>query len=118
MKRKISISVTEEEYKEISVIAESLNLTVTDYILEKLNLKSRKKLKLNLREVLARLPKIPDKEFSLPELFTKNEWSNYTKGSRLSAGRAFFRAVTKLEKTIKVKFLKKNSANLAIYKTI
>lgn len=116
MNKKISFTLGEENYKELKILAAKANLNLTDYILEKLGLTENLGEKLTLREVLRRLPKTKGQVFSIPELFEKDEWKIFTKGSRLATGRAFYKAVTKL-KSLKVQFVEKNSANLAIYRT-
>lgn len=114
MGRKISFAIAEQDFTELKALASKENLNLTDYILERLGLSKNLEEKLTLREVLSKLPKKKGEIFSIPELFEKEEWGKFSKGSRLATGRAFYKAVTKL-KSLKVKFLKKNSANLAIY---
>jgi hypothetical protein len=117
MNPKISFTVTEEEHKELKALADQKNISLTNYISEKLGLIRDPGENLTLRDVLRRLPKNPGELFSIPDLFEKEEWDKFTKGSRLATGRAFYKAVTKLGKTLTVQFVEKNSANLAIYRT-
>lgn len=110
MSKKISILLTDEQYAELAEKAKDSNLTITDYVVSQLPISQEQKVQ--LADVLARVNKLPDGEFNIPGLFTEQEWNEFTKGSRLTVGKQFFKEVATLTN---VKFLRKNSANLAIY---
>ncbi|HFD2046138.1 MAG: single-stranded DNA-binding protein [Paeniclostridium sp.] len=123
-KIRVSLRIYKSQLDEIKEKAESKKLSVTDFILEScgikiLNNKTEKK-ELKLDEVLTRIPKKVSNgnEFSLPSLFTKQEWADFDKKSKLSVGKKFKKLVdtnsSKLPSNIK--FIKKDSANLAWYK--
>ncbi|WP_342511933.1 DUF1413 domain-containing protein [Sporosarcina sp. FSL K6-1522] len=116
----IAIRVTDEIYKVLNDLAEESNLTVTDYLLAN-SIKGYLANSLTVGEILDRLSFIKkDELFTIPSLFSHDEWEKFTSGSCISAGRLFRQALNKnshdLQKS--VEFQKKNSANLAIYKKL
>lgn len=108
---KISILLTEEQYKELATIAKEQCLTISDLVLSTLPITQEKKIKLS--DVLEKVKNIPSGDFPLPSLYSKDEWKNFTKGSKLTIGKQFSKEVANLEN---IEFLSKNSANLAIYR--
>lgn len=113
MSKKISILLTDEQYAELAEKAKDSNLTITDYVVSQLPISQEKKVQ--LADVLEKVKKLPIGEFNIPALFTEQEWNGFTKGSRLTVGKQFFKEVNNLPN---VNFKGKNSANLAIYEKI
>lgn len=63
---------------------------------------------LSLAEVIEKaLALSPESEFTLSELFPKTQWVNFSIGSRLRVGRAFFKVITEGEWKRDFKFLGK-----------
>jgi len=114
--RKVCCKITHKQYLKIKELAKNDNCTMNDYFLKKLGLDNDRKDKVNLTDILERLPLKKDTEFSLPSLFKIEEWMSFTKGSRISVGRAFFAYITRSDNNIKIQYLQKSSSNLAIYK--
>lgn len=116
----ITMRVSDEVYKKLQSDAEQNNLTLTDYLLSKAMPDYLEEV-LTVDKVLNRLRlKKKNETFSLKDLFLAEEWGNFTPGSRISTGRLFFQAYGKSEFKLKkrVEFVRKNSANLAIYKKL
>lgn len=108
---KISILLTDQQYDELVVAAKEKGLTITDLVLSQLPITQEKKI--TLSDVLERIKKRPAGEFSLPNLYTSEEWKSFTKGSKLTVGKQFYKQIVNLDG---VEFLHKNSANLAVYR--
>lgn len=108
---KISILLNDEQYEQLVVEAKDKGLTITDFVLSKLPVTKEKKV--TLYDVLERVKKIPVGEFNIPSLYAAEEWKEFTKGSRLTVGKQFYRAISDLEN---LEFIRKDSANLAIYR--
>ena len=108
---KISILLTEQQYQELVTISKEHCLTITDLVLSKLPITQEKKI--TLSDVLEKIKNIPPGDFTIPSLYAKDEWINFTKGSKLTVGKQFCKEVATLEN---IEFLGKNSANLAIYR--
>jgi hypothetical protein len=114
IRRKIGLNVNNNEYKIIKAAAERKNLSISDYIAFKLDLKRPKVVLLN--DVLKKLPDEANKKFSIPDLFSVKEWKSFSKGSRIAVGKAFYLLVQKSGKQLKIEFLDKTSGNLAVYR--
>lgn len=115
MSKKISVLLSDQQYDELLELSNNSNLTLSDYVISKLPI--IKEDKVTLSEVLLRVKnkvKVGEK-FTIPSLFSKNEWESFTKGSRLTVGKQFGRKISEIE-DMKIAFLYKNGANLAIYK--
>lgn len=113
--RKISLTLSEEQFKEIRQFADQENTTITDYVIGKLPISQENKL--SMKEALHRAETTQHRIFTLADLFEKEEWEGYTNGSRISVGRSFYK-ITKEKKNSGIKFIGKNSANLAVYEKI
>lgn len=118
MKKKISFSLSDREFNEIKTLAKKNNLSVTELILRNLPIKSSEELKISLEDVLRKLPDVTGEVFSIDKLFEEQKWNAYTKGSRIAVGKAFKKLVDTAGKKLRVKYLWKNSANLAFYEKI
>ena len=112
--KKISFSLSDQEYDEITALAKEKNLSVTEFILISLPIKKIEK-KVTLEDVFSKLPSKHGEVFSIDGLFDEEMWNAFTKGSRIAIGRAFKKIVETTGKALKVKYLRKNSANLAFY---
>ena len=108
---KISILLTDQQYEELSTLARKSGLTITDLVLSKLPITQEKKI--TLSDVLERIKNIPPCDFSIPSLYDAQEWKSFTKGSKLTVGKQFYKEVSNLKD---IEFLNKNSAKLAIYR--
>lgn len=116
----ITMRVSDNIYKKLNDEAKSKNLTLTDYLLSN-SIPNYLDDVLTVAMVLERVSSLKsDKEFTIPSLFTDNEWNNFKPGSRISTGRLFFQELKKNSGNLQsqVEFLKKNSANLAIYRKL
>lgn len=108
---KISILLTNQQYEELIFIAKERGLTITDLVLSQLPIIQEKKI--TLSDVLGKVKNRTSGEFSIPSLYTIEEWKSFTKGSKLTVGKQFYKEIANLEG---IEFLRKNSANLAIYR--
>lgn len=116
--KQVTLKVTEETHAFILENAEAKNLTITDFLLSHVVPNYLQNL-LTVDEVTARLSSLNSGEvFTIPSLFSDEEWNNFTSGSRVSTGRLFRQAIDKLPLKNEVEYMKKNSANLAIYRKI
>lgn len=116
----ITLRLSDDILKKIQSLADGENLTVTDYLLSKAVPEYIEDI-LTVDKVLDKLDlKKKDERFSLKDLFEKDEWESFTTGSRISTGRLFYQAYEKNLYNLKnrIKFLGKNSANLAIYEKL
>lgn len=117
--KKISVTISDTQFSEIKTKSEALNITMTDYIISNLPIVQENKLSVAIVEVEVN-SLVCGKTFSIPELFSKVDWNSFEKGSRPSTGRIFYKRVNDKNDLLSqsVKFIKKNSANLAIYEKI
>jgi hypothetical protein len=116
----ITIRVSELVLKQLQALAAESNLSVTDYMLSK-SLPGHLDDVLTTNKVLQKVHNLSNGTvFNLPELFADAEWNNFKPGSRIATGRSFFKAVKDDEHGLSkdVAFLRKNSANLALYKKL
>lgn len=116
----ITIRVSQTISEELQKRAELEQLTLSDYLISSA-------LPEYLNEVLTIdkvLNKLKDKEkgteFTIPSLFTNDEWEHFTKGSRIATGRLFYKKWDKNKDGLKdeVEFKGKNSANIAKYEKL
>lgn len=112
MVKKVSINLSEEQYQALKEIANQSSLSMTDYIIGNLPIPQENKLTLKLLE--DKVAALPPRDFSLPELFSDEEWSSFVVGSRLSVAKSFNKKV-KGRQIPSVSYKTKTSANLAIY---
>ena len=106
----------------IKQAASEENLTITDFIISKSDptyLEDQNILQID--SILKEISKLPEKSvFSLKSLYDEGKWINFSRGSRISTGRLFFRYydenIDGLKK--KIKFIGKNSGNLAQYEKL
>lgn len=116
----ITLRVSEASLKELQKHADNNKLTLSDYLLSKSLPKYMDEI-LTVDKVINQLStKMIGDTFSIKDLFSISEWSNFPIGSRISTGRLFFQAYDQNQFNLrsKVKFLGKNSANLAIYEKL
>ena len=116
----ITLRVSESDYKKLRSLADDSNLTLTDFLLSSA-LPNYLSQKLTVSKVLKKIrTKCSGDVFSLKDLFTSDEWSSFTPGSRISTGRIFYKSYTQNEFDLKdiVFFEGKNSANLATYRKL
>ncbi|MDO5564893.1 MAG: DUF1413 domain-containing protein [Eubacteriales bacterium] len=114
MSKKVSILLNDSQHATIKKLAEKEGLTITDYIINKLPIEAENKI--TLSDVKKRIVKTKLKEFTIPDLY-ENQWSSFQKGSKLTIGKQFNKAVLngEIENII---FKGKNSSNCAVYKKI
>ena len=109
---KLSINFSDQQYLEIKELAKEGNKSITDWIISNLPISQQNKLV--LQEIENRVSKLPPRDFSIPDLFSKEEWVKFTVGSRLVEPKQFYKKV--LNSMIpNVTFIGKTSANLALY---
>lgn len=116
----ITLRLSEDTLEKIQSLADSANLTVTDYLLSKAVPGYIEDI-LTVDKVLDKLDSVQKNDsFSLKSLFPKDKWISFTTGSRISTGRLFYQSYEKNAYNLKnrIEFLGKNSANLAIYKKL
>lgn len=118
----LTIRFTEEELKAVEVAALKKGQTMTSYvkniILENVGIygSSSNDLTLTMIDQKASLLK-PEELFSIKGLFELDDWIEFSKKSRLSMGRLFFKNTE--EGGLfhgKYEFVEKGSSNLAIYR--
>lgn len=116
--KQISLRVSDVLYKFIVREAAISRLTVTDYIIHKINPYLNGP-NVTLSDVLKKVKQQPaGTTFTLPSIF--DDWKIYSTGSKISVGRSFFSAVKNNDYTLseRVQILSKNSANLQQYKKL
>ena len=114
----ITIRLTNELLSKLMVLANEESMTVSEYMLAKSIPDYAEKL-LTVKKIIEKIDCLASEEkFSLRDLYSQEEWLAFTIGSRISAGREFYKSYERNEYHLKdkVKFLGKNSANLALYK--
>lgn len=118
--RQITLKLAESIYEEIQSKADEAKMTVTDYLVS-CALPDYKKALLSVDDVILAIRKRKSGDiFSLEELFTPEQWSSYSDGSHISAGRLFKKAYNngKYDVDKLVKWVGKTSANLAKYQKL
>ena len=114
-KFKISVDLTKDQYDQIIELAKESGQTITDFVISKLPIPQENNVTLDMvKEKISKLN--ISEEFSLPFLFG-DVWIEFSKRSRLSMGRLFYNKVESGE-IDNIKFIDKNSANLAFYRKI
>lgn len=118
--KQVTIKMSESMYTEIAQLAELKKMTISDFLISSA-VPNYKQSILTLDQVISAIQKKSSGEiFTLKDLFTESEWEKTTDGSHISVGRMFFQAYRDgkygLNKT--VKFVRKNSANLAQYEKL
>lgn len=118
--KQVTLKIPTVIYTGILEQAEREKMTISDFLISSA-VPNYKKSILTLDQVISAIQKKSSGDiFCLKDLFTASEWENTTDGSHISVGRMFYQAYQdgkyELDKT--VKFLKKNSANLAQYQKL
>ena len=116
----ITLRLSDDTLEKVQQLSDKENLTVTDYLLSKA-VPGYIDTILTVDKILDKLKSTSkDDTFSLKSLYPKDNWESFTTGSRISTGRLFYQAYEKnlYNLQTRIKFLGKNSANLAIYKKI
>jgi len=109
---KLSINFTDQQYLEIKELAKEGNKSITNWIISYLPITQENKL--DLQSIEDRTSNFLPGDFSIPDLFSKKEWGEFTVGSRLVAPKQFNQKVINSE-IPNVIFIGKTSANLALY---
>lgn len=115
----LSIRVSEGQLDYLEDEANFSNMTVSEYVLSRCNLHSLDKLLLS--DVIERAINLRrGVEFSIRDLYEKDEWEEFTRASKLSVGRIFYLSTKegRFELSSKVEYLKKDSKNRATYRRI
>lgn len=116
----ITLRVSDATFKKLKEAAKIKNLTVTDYLISEV-LPEHMDEVVTVNKVLERLKnKKRGDVFSIRDLFSVESWGNFTPGSRISTGRLFYKVYNKNQFNLQkeIKFMGKNSANLAIYEKL
>lgn len=117
--KNISIRVDEDQYKKIVSLASKEGVTITEFILTKCNVINQEE-DLTIASVISEIKKLPKgKEFTIRSLYSYNDWTMFSKRSRLSVGRTVYNYVSKYNDTELSKiaeFVGKDSSNTAIYR--
>lgn len=122
--KQLSIRLNDQQYSKIKEAALNAGQSITDFvthiILEQTHQPIAKELSLTIHDV----DNAADKQlnvgdtFVIRDLFKMNDWTSYSKGSRLSVGRAFNKAVLDPNHPFSKKyhFERKGGDHAAIYK--
>lgn len=116
----VTIRVTQETLKEIHEKSKNANLTVSDFML-KSALPGYSTGILSIGEIIDRaMIKSHCETFTISDLFSDEEWGSFSIGSRLSAGRLFFKYWSNNTDNIKqsINFKGKNLRNSAVYEKL
>ncbi|MBD8026335.1 DUF1413 domain-containing protein [Ureibacillus sp. Re31] len=121
MSQTVTIRFSDEEYDYLEDVAkeaeQSIGAVIKDLVLHELGYETTgvKVSILAIHEKAKHLP--PGTEFKIRDLFSKIEWNQFTKSSRISAGREFLKKVkTDLYLSGEYSFVRKDSDNAAIYR--
>lgn len=117
----ITLRAPDEIYKEIQGKALEQNMTVSAFILSKISDNYANDRGLTLDDVYQKISELsPGDIFTVPSLFEIDTWNGTPTGIRLSLGRSFRKAFSDPSNDLRntIKYLGKNSANLAIYQKI
>ncbi len=110
----ITIRLSDQQLSQLQSGADSANLSINSYILDCLFHEADIDNKLNLTEVINRaLRKDSEKEFTIPSLFTYDEWQSFSSADKRMVGRGFFKAA-KTKLADEFRFIGK-SQNIAAY---
>lgn len=90
---KLILFMEQEQLDQIHTQAAQAGQSETDYILAKLGIQSSHKL--DFEEVLRKIDQLiqPGEDFCINQLFLPKEFEKFSRGSKLSVGRAFRREV-------------------------
>lgn len=113
---KVSINLNETQYHELEQAALSAQQSLTNFIISKLPISSIDNV-LTIELIKEKLKNKTIIEFTIPQLFTTERWSLFTKGSKLSTAKTFNKIIIN-NGISNISYLGKNSKNLATYKKI
>ncbi|MCR1877332.1 DUF1413 domain-containing protein [Paraclostridium bifermentans] len=114
----LTIRLTEHQLSEIRRLSEINHLTVTDFILKN-TIPHTLSNNLMLDMIINRVMSLNSGElFSVKALFSYSEWHAFSKNSRISSCRNFYKCVQENKYNLgnNIEFVNKDSSNLAIYK--
>jgi hypothetical protein len=118
----LTIRIPDKVFRNIKQSAAEANLTMTDYIISKADSSYLEEENiLQIDSILKEIDLVPEGElFSLKSLYDEDKWIKFSRGSRIATGRLFFKYYNENIDNLKnkIKFIGKNSANLAQYKKI
>lgn len=121
MSQTVSIRFSDEEYEYLEDVAkeaeQSIGAVMKELVLQELGYKAAG-VKVSIFAIHEKAKHLPQgTEFKIRDLFSKIEWSNFTKSSRLSVGREFLKKVkTDLYFSDEYEFVRKDSDNAVIYR--
>ena len=117
-----TIRIPNKVLNNIKQSAAEENLTITDYIISKSDPSYIEDQNLlQIHSILKKIDLVPEGVlFSLKSLYDEDQWIKFSRGSRIATGRLFFKYYDENVDGLqnKIKFIGKNSANLAQYKKI
>ena len=88
----ITIRLTNELLSKLKVLANEESMTVSEYMLAKSIPDYAEKL-LTVKKIIEKIDCLASEEkFSLRDLYSQEEWLAFTIGSRISAGREFYKS--------------------------
>lgn len=121
MSQTVTIRFSDEEYAYLEDVAkeaeQSIGAVIKDLVLQELGYETTgsKVSILSIHEKAKNLR--PGTEFKIRDLFSKIEWNDFTKSSRIAVGRQFLKKVkTDLYFSEEYAFVRKDSDNAAIYR--
>lgn len=116
----ITLRIPDNILEKIQQSANEKKLTLTDLLILNSAPEYLENI-LTVNKVIDKISTIPvGSKFSLKSLYPIDVWTEFSTGSRISTGRLFFQSYDKNFDNLKskIKFLGKNSANLAMYEKI
>ena len=114
----ISIRVSDEQHDQLKSQADAEGMQLAEYAIKQLfpNEETGPSINTLLDRVKGEIDHLaPDMEFTVPDFFLGQEWRLFPKRLRLNLGREFKKLVDSGD-VPGVESVKKNSANLAIYR--
>lgn len=115
----LSLRLKEEQLETLKRKANEKNMDVTTYILTCCGVNNENDLNVQIIIEKVKLVKLGS-EFTISSLFDYDSWSKYSKSSKLSSGRIFYKSLldNKFDLQEIVEFIEKNKGKGAVYKRI
>ncbi len=115
----LNIRLTEEQLNKIKENANRKNMDVTTYVLGSCGVNDGNDLTID--DLIDKVDKVPvGDQFIISSLYDYQTWCDFSRTSKMSVGRIFYKSLVenKFNLQEKIKFIRKNSANVAIYERI
>lgn len=115
----LTIRLTDDQLNKIKENADRKNMDVTTYVLGLCGVNNENDLTVD--DLIEKVNEVPvGHQFIISSLYDYQTWSDFSRASKMSVGRIFYKSLieNKFNLQEKVKFIRKNSANVAIYERI